>query len=283
MFAASRYDQHNFAVSQHKITWILLIPVVFVVYKLSQYISGDAVDSFIAAEDLGDWSKFLLHVDPTPELVDTLIVKAILLQCMGGALICNMLYIGVCTTRLHEHDIPHILLLKKAEIAAGQVVPVIHYTKPLPSLFYSNKKRIKLWCKWTKPGEDEDTREEYTGAKTALVQTDSMRLTRAHELSAFVKRSIEDIRKHVEDIMGIPTDDFGGLGITVRDHRKGHEEEGGHLPASAMKVTAKSVRSRARSSSRESSQVDSDWDGWLEMEVTIHDGHDLYVTFSAES
>lgn len=282
MLAASSYDQHNFGVSQHKITWILLIPVVFVVYKLSQYISGDAVDSFIAAEDLGEWSKFLLHVDPTPELVDTLIIKAILLQFMGGALICHMLYIGVCTTRLHEHDIPHILLLKKAEIAAGQVVPVIHYTTPLPSLFYSNKKRIKLWCKWTKLSEDDDTFEECTGAKAALVQTEYTeytRLTSEQELSAFVKRTIEDIRKHVEDIMGIPTDDFGGLGITVRDHREGHEEEGGHLPASTIKkVAAKTVRSRARSSSRESLQADSDWDGWLELEVTIHDGHDIYVS-----
>ena len=270
------YDQHNFSVSQHKITWILMIPVVFVIGKLVKYISGDPVDTFLAAEDFGEWSKYLLRVDPTPEMVDTLIIKAILLQFMGGALICHMLYIGVCTTRLHEHDIPHILLLKKAEITAGQVVPMIQYTEPLPSLFYSNAKRIKLWCKWTQL----DNNDIETDSEGTLSHTESARKEPEKELSAFVKQKIEDIRKHVEDIMGIPTDDFGGLGISVRDHRKGHEEDGGHVPA--QKTPAKPTPTRERVGSRDSCLTDSDEPGsiLLSLEVTIRDGHDIFVDVS---
>lgn len=279
----NRYDQHNFSVSQHKITWILLIPVVFIISKMFQYIDADLIDSSVATEDLGEWSKYLLHVDRTPELVDTLVIKAILLQFMGGLLICHMLYIGVCTTRLHEHDIPHILLLKKAEITAGQIVPVIRCTEPLPSLFYANEKRIKLWCKWTQPDEG------------AFSHSESARLLQEQELSAFVKQKIKDIRKHVEDIMGIPTDDFGGLGISVRDHRKGHEEDGGHLHASGNKPPKPGrpdVHSHTKLFTRlnkpELSSPDgkfavsqsSYWGGWISLEVTIHDGHDLYVDVS---
>jgi hypothetical protein len=143
-------------------------------------------------------------------MVDTLVIKAILLQLMGGVLICHMLYIGVCTTRLHEHDIPHILLLKKAEIAAGQVVPIQHsYNDKLPSLFYANNKRIKLLCKWTPPASSDSGGDE--GASSE--ETRSVRdLQQEEQLSKFVKERIEDVRKHVEDIIGIPTNDFGGLG-----------------------------------------------------------------------
>ena len=149
-----------------------------------------------------------MRVDPTPEMVDTLVIKAILLQLMGGVLICHMLYIGVCTTRLHEHDIPHILLLKKAEIAAGQVVPIQHsYNGKLPSLFYANNKRIKLWCKWTPPESSDSGGDEGASSATKLQK---------EQLSKFVKERIEDVREHVEDIMGIPTNDFGGAGMIGR-------------------------------------------------------------------
>lgn len=183
-----------------------------------------------------------------------------------------MLYIGVCTTRLHEHDIPHILLLKKAEISAGQIVPVIRYTEPLPSLFYANEKRIKLWCRWAQPDQE---------------RTESTRRMQEQELSAFVKQKIKEIRKHVEDIMGIPTDDFGGLGISVRDHRNGHEEDGGHLHASGKKppkhgqtdvhLQTKLFTRDEQSDKSHNKSHSTYWDGWISLEVTIHDGHDLYV------
>jgi len=153
-------------------------------------------------------------------MVDTLVIKAILLQLMGGLLICHMLYIGVCTTRLHEHDIPHILLLKKAEIAAGQVVPIQHsYNDKLPSLFFSNNKRIKLLCKWTPASSNSGGDGGASSEETRLVRCFSatklhvpVDLQQKEQLSKFVKTRIEDVRKHVEDIMGIPTNDFGGLG-----------------------------------------------------------------------
>ena len=160
-----------------------------------------------------------MRVDPTPEMVDTLVIKAILLQLMGGVLICHMLYIGVCTTRLHEHDIPHILLLKKAEIAAGQVVPIQHsYNDKLPSLFYANNKRIKLLCKWTPPassdsgGDEGASSEETRHVRSSSATKLHVDLQQEEQLSKFVKERIEDVRKHVEDIIGIPTNDFGGLG-----------------------------------------------------------------------
>jgi hypothetical protein len=93
--------------------------------------------------------------------------SSIVCQCSHmHACIPRIRYIGVCTTRLHEHDIPHILLLKKAEITAGQIVP-IQYRESLPSLFYSNKKRILLWCRWSQPESSEMT--EMTPAVLILI------------------------------------------------------------------------------------------------------------------
>ena len=251
------YEQHNFSVSQHKITWILLIPLVFLAVKLVLFVSGNPVAT-VAQEDLGDWSMFLLHADPTPEMIDTLIIKAILLQFLGACLIGHMLFIGVKTTRLHEHDIPHILLLKKAEITAGEIVPVV-YTEPLPSLFYSNQKEIVLWCKFP-PGESTSDREE------------------DEELKQFVRRKIHDIKSQVEDIMGIPTDDFGGLGISVRNHR-GVLEEGGHVPANfpnGQKRALNTTTSVRRNASGGGAKKNRD-DVWLRLLVTVNDGHDIFV------
>lgn len=243
------YDQHNFSISQHKITWVLLIPVAFLLFKLYLYISEDSV-ALVAQDHQGAWFEHLLHVDPTPALVDTLIVKAILMQFLGSCLIGHMLYIGVQTTQLHEHDIPHLLLLKKAEITAGEIVPVVNAV-PLPSLFYSNQKEIVLWCKYQ--------RGEVNGNE---------------ELKEFVRRKVHGIKPQVEDIMGIPTDDFGGLGISVRNHRDA-PEEGGHVSASAnfsnKRTRSAAVRPRAGSAGRD------DEESWLRLLITVNDGHDLFV------
>ena len=72
--------------------------------------------------------------------------------------------------------------------------------------------------------------------------------------------------------MGIPTDDFGGLGISVRDHREGHEEDGGHVPAT--KTPGKRERTDSVSSRISDSQLREEW---LSLEVTIQDGHDIFV------
>lgn len=253
------YEQHNFSMSQHKITWILFIPVVFLTVKLYLFVSGNPVAA-VAQEDLGDWSMYLLHVDPTPEIIDTLIVKAILLQILGGCLIGHMLYIGVQTTRLHEHDIPHILLLKKAEITAGEIEPVVH-TKSLPSLFYSNQKEIVLWCKF----------------RSQVKSKGSNRQEQDVELRQFVRSKIHDIKPQVEDIMGIPTDDFGGLGISVRNHRE--PKEGGHVPANFEKVEKGTVKPMTdlHPPAYDADGKEFHDDAWLYLLVTVNDGHDIFV------
>ena len=79
-------------------------------------------------------------------------------------------YIGVRTTRLHEHDIPHILLLKKAELHCGHIVPI----------FFSNRKKIVLWCKWDGSSS--------SSSAAALGRTDSRSSQRdAADLEQFVK------------------------------------------------------------------------------------------------
>ena len=118
---------HNFAESQHKVTWIVLIPLVFLASKVASYLTGSSNQDQAYIDGDEEWDQqwqFLLHRPPNPPLVDTLLVKATLLLLLESGLMFHLLYIGVCTTRLHEHNIPHILLLKKAELHCGAVLPI---------------------------------------------------------------------------------------------------------------------------------------------------------------
>jgi len=67
------------------------------------------------------------------ELMDTLMIKIIVMQMQSIIVICNLLWTGVQTTRMQEHGLRHILLLKKSEL-----------TNYLHPLYFSASKRVDM-------------------------------------------------------------------------------------------------------------------------------------------
>jgi hypothetical protein len=65
-----------------------------------------------------------------------------------------------------------------------------------------------------------------------------------------------------------------GTGICVRDHRNGHEEDGGHVPAGRVPLSV--ARERARSADA-CKMEEARRPVWLSLEVTVQDGHDIFV------
>ena len=92
-----------------------------------------------------------------------------------------------------------------------------------------------------------------------------------------MKSKIKGVKQHVEDILGIPTKDFGGLGMSVRDHRHGHQEDGGHAARDSFISTVKKTKRRKSYLARSDSVAGQEW---LSLEIHVHDGHDIFVDVS---
>jgi hypothetical protein len=72
------YDSHNFAKQQHQVTWILMIPLIFILGKISVMLLGTSFNEALSEDAHAAGLKFLLHHDSQPVMVDTLILKVIL-------------------------------------------------------------------------------------------------------------------------------------------------------------------------------------------------------------
>jgi heme/copper-type cytochrome/quinol oxidase subunit 2 len=70
------YDSHNFAKQQHTVTWILTIPLIVILGKLTVMLLGTSFNQALSAE--ADRWKVLVHHNTQSEMVDTMILKVIL-------------------------------------------------------------------------------------------------------------------------------------------------------------------------------------------------------------
>jgi hypothetical protein len=90
------YESKEFSQEQQQVFWVVCITIGAMVVKI--------------ASSLGEPRA------ATGMLVDTLALKVCILQLMGLVVILWLLYTGVETTRLQEHGLRHILLLKRAQL-----------------------------------------------------------------------------------------------------------------------------------------------------------------------
>eukprot|EP01043_Picozoa_sp_COSAG02_P036578 COSAG02_NODE_2688_length_8234_cov_45.754230_4_plen_897_part_00 len=95
------FEAKEFNQEKHIIVWILVLPLSLVaakLVKLAQSFADDNLSSRI--------------------VFDTFALKICIMQVQASIVIINLLWTGVKTTRMQEHGLHHILLLKKAQLSS---------------------------------------------------------------------------------------------------------------------------------------------------------------------
>ena len=95
-FGAKEFNQEK-----HIIVWILVLPLSLVAAKLVK------LGQSFADDNLSSRTVF-----------DTFALKVSIMQVQASIVILNLLWTGVTTTRMQEHGLHHILLLKKAQLSS---------------------------------------------------------------------------------------------------------------------------------------------------------------------
>lgn len=111
------FEAEEFHQEQQKISWVVLISLVMMITKIVSLAQHQTVK----------------HDLSVSELMDTLMIKVLVMQLQSIVVICNLLWTGVKTTRMQEHGLRHILLLKK-----GQLTNSGHL------LYFSASKRVDM-------------------------------------------------------------------------------------------------------------------------------------------
>ena len=94
------YRAEHFNQEQQKIFWIISAFFALFVSKVVALAGSD---------------KEISHL-PSSALMDTLLLKIAIMQLLTFVIIFNLMYTGVMTTRMQEHGLRHILLLKKSQL-----------------------------------------------------------------------------------------------------------------------------------------------------------------------
>ena len=94
------YRAEHFNQEQQKIFWIISAFFALFVSKVVALVGSD---------------KEISHL-PRSALMDTLLLKIAIMQLLTFVIIFNLMYTGVMTTRMQEHGLRHILLLKKSQL-----------------------------------------------------------------------------------------------------------------------------------------------------------------------
>ena len=210
------WDSDTFDREQHKVTFILLIPIGLLVAQLCTM----AHESDFQCP-MPDWEHNLLitrrltYTDriESPSL-DFLSAKVMLLQMLGSGLIGGIVWIGSNITQMYEHELPHLLMLKKAELQSAGYPSV-------PSLHHSTNLTLVIWCKVPADVAHGKIEED---AKISL--REYFKQEHLHErvarvavrcLAGFVARS-SDLCADLHCVLqGIST---ANLGLSIRDERE---------------------------------------------------------------
>lgn len=113
------FEAEGFNQEQQTIFWVVLISLAMMIAKA------------VGLAQLSQEEHS--HELTMSELVDTLMIKIIVMQIQSIIVICNLLWTGVQTTNMQEHGLRHILLLKKSGL-----------TNYLHPLYFSTAKRVDM-------------------------------------------------------------------------------------------------------------------------------------------
>jgi hypothetical protein len=142
------WDSDTFGREQYKVTFILLIPIGLLVAQLCTM--AHELEVSCPMDFLVRWISDVHNVLITRRFnyadliespaMDFLSIKVVLLQMLGSGLIGGIVWIGSRATQMYEHELPHMLMLKKAELQSKGYPSV-------PSLGYSTNSELEVWCK----------------------------------------------------------------------------------------------------------------------------------------
>ena len=111
------FEAEEFNQEQQKISWVVLISLFMMGSKIVALANHHVEQGGLTVSIL----------------MDTLMIKIIVMQMQSIIVICNLLWTGVQTTRMQEHGLRHILLLKKSQLTM--------FCHPL---YFSASKRVDM-------------------------------------------------------------------------------------------------------------------------------------------
>jgi hypothetical protein len=136
------WDSTSFEQGQKRAAYVLL--VAFGLIAAQVYTFWIASSDWEAPQIIEKVSKLLPRRFSYDDQIDSpalnsMSIKAMLLQLLGSGLTLLIVWTGGKATRLFEYELPHMLLLKKAELQVSGI-PTVR------SLVYSTEVELEIWC-----------------------------------------------------------------------------------------------------------------------------------------